>query len=60
MKVLEHYFPVNQFAPISIDYNYDFTCNFRFDRLQNWDVDNYENMCLFEVKCAIFILVRKV
>lgn len=60
MKILEHYFPVNQVAPISIVYNYDFTCNFRFGRLQDWDVDNYESIRLFEVKCAIFKVVRKV
>ncbi len=60
MKVLEHYFPVNQFAPISINYNYDFTYNFRFDRLQDWAVNNYGNACLLSIKCAIFRVVRKV
>ncbi len=41
MKLLEHYFPVDTLAPISIDYDYGFTCNFIF-------VDAYEGDIVYE------------
>ena len=60
MKVLEHYFPVDTLAPISIDYDYGFTCNFMFDGLQDWVFGKYRDVRLLEAKCVIFKVVRSV